>query len=96
MFSVWPLRGFDAGCQLVNIVSQNLRACPFEAPCRLVRTLLWPSATTCVSVWLHFGTPCYLRLGYVCWITLFTNKPMCGSHWSEPVVPTPTLTGVIK
>lgn len=37
------------------------------------------------------GTPYCPWLGCVCWITLFTNKPVYESHWSEPVVRTPTL-----
>jgi len=94
MFSVWPSRGFDAGCQAVNTVGQNVRAL-LEHPVDFLELAVAVSYT-CVSVCLHFGTPCCRRLGYVCWITLFTNKPMCGSHWSEPVVRTPTLTGVIK
>lgn len=47
---------------------------------------------TCVYLCLYFVTPYYHRLGCVCWITLCTNKPMCESDWSDPVVRTPTLT----
>lgn len=69
---------------------QNVRALLVHPVGRL--ELAVALSNTCVYLFLHFGTPCYNRLCYVCWITLFTNKPMCESHWSEPVVCTPTLT----
>lgn len=94
MFSFWPSWRFDAGCQAVNVVDQNVRAL-LEHPVALLELAVL-SATFVFLVCLRFGSPCYHRLGQVCWITLFTNKPMCGSHWSEPFVRTPTLTGVIK
>ena len=57
MFSVWPSRGFDAGCQAVNTVGQNVCA-RLEHPVGFLELAVAVSYT-CVSVCLHFGTPCY-------------------------------------
>jgi len=51
MFSVWPLRGFDAGCQNVCTL--------LEHPVGLLE-LAVALSFTCVSVCFPFGTPCWL------------------------------------
>jgi hypothetical protein len=90
MFRFGGRRGCRRRVSSGECFGQNVRALLVHPVGRL--ELAVALSNTCVYLFLHFGTPCYNRLCYVCWITLFTNKPMCESHWSEPVVCTPTLT----
>lgn len=68
MFSVWPSQGFDAGCQVVNIVGQNVRAL-LEHPVTFYNFLLLSASLVflCDSVLEHpaivgsttcVGSPC--------------------------------------
>lgn len=69
-----------------------------ETPCyRFVpvsEQLRWVALCRKFTLFVHsllFGQPCYHWLEHTFWITLFTNKPVDESDWSQPVVRTPTL-----